>query len=98
MCALHAEGVQDVDDAAYAFLERECRCELLTFAETGRVDQHHPMATAEVVGLALPQITRHQQARPEHHRLAAAVDLYPHRAEHGGDPVFLHARDASAPT
>ena len=55
-----------------------------------RVDQDDAATVAEVVGLRRPHVAGHQQARPEHHRLAATADLYAHRAKHGVEPDVLH--------
>ena len=97
MRALQRETVEDVDDAACAVVESKWRRELLAFTKARRVDEDHLVLGAEVIGLRRPHVARHQQARPEHHRLAAAADLNPHRAQHGVEPVLFHQPEASAP-
>ena len=71
------EPVEDVDDAAGAVGEVEHGGELLALAVTRRVDEDDAATIGEVVGLRRPHIAGHQQARPEHHRLAATASLYP---------------------
>ena len=97
MGPLQAEAIEDVDDAAGAVIESKWRRELLALTEPRRVDEDHLVIGPEVIGLRGPHVARHQQARPEHHRLAAAADLHPHRSQDGVQAVLFHQTDASAP-
>jgi hypothetical protein len=72
-----AERVEDVDDAAGAVGEIERRRELLALPVTRRVDHDDAVTIAEVVSLGGPHVAGHQQAGPEHQRVAATADLYP---------------------
>ena len=67
--------------------KRKWRRELLAFAEARRVDEDHLVLGAEVIGLRRPHVAGHQQAGPEHHRLAATADLNPHRPQRGVDQI-----------
>ena len=93
----HAEAVEDIDDAARAFVESEWGRELLAAAVSRRVDEDHLPLRAEVLGLRRPHVAGHQQAWPEHHRLAATAGLYPYPPQRGVDLVFLHRWNRSPP-
>ena len=77
MGPLDAEAVEHVDDAAGAVGEIEHRGELLALAVARGIDQDDAVTVGEVLGLRRPHIAGHQQARPEHHRLAATASLHP---------------------
>ena len=84
MGPLQAQAIEDVDDAACAVIERKGAVSfwlspLAPVTSTRITGDRAP----EVIGRAdhmSPVISR---LRPEHHRLAAAADLHPHRSEDG---------------
>ena len=80
-----------------AVAESKRRGEFLAVTEAWRVDEDDLVLGREVIGLRSPHPARHMQARPEHHRLAAAADLHPHRSQDGVQAVLFHQTDASAP-
>ena len=55
----------------------EWRGELLAPAVTRRVDEDDAATAREVLGLRRPHVAGHQQAGPEHHRVAATARLHP---------------------
>jgi hypothetical protein len=58
----------------------------------GRVDQHHPVARGEVLGLRRPHVAGHQQAGPEQDRVSVACGLHPDPAQRGIDRDVIQSR------
>ncbi len=84
---LDLEMIEDLAQALRAFLQGEMPRQRIAAAVTRRVDQDHPVAAAEILGLRLPHRAGHQQAGPAHHGGAAAADVDVDVAEQGFDAL-----------